>query len=135
MAVQWLADRFSDGHGLDVSLSVDGDDVEPSDTIRFLLFQSIRELLVNIVKHAEASRVTIELSEAGGEARVKVTDDGKGFDARSVEAPPKGWGLFFMRERFDQLGGELLIESTPGNGTTIEIAAPMSVPGDENPGG
>ena len=92
-----------------------------------VLFRAVQEALTNIARHAQASHVSIELSQEEGFARLVVADDGIGFD---VEAPPKyergsGLGLVGMRERVALVGGRCTIESGPGHGTRITIDLPV----------
>jgi signal transduction histidine kinase len=79
----------------------------------------VQEALANAAKHAKAETVTIELDEADGEALVCVADDGRGFEAT---ASREGFGLHTMRERAEEAGGRLVLESAVGRGTRV-IAA------------
>ena len=86
-----------------------------------MLYRVVQESLNNIVKHAQASeaRITIErLSEA---VTLTIRDNGRGFAPQRAEAKPGGFGLAGMAERVRILGGELRIDSAPGQGTTITI--------------
>ena len=91
-----------------------------------------REAIANIARHANASRVTISLDEPSGRTRLLIGDDGIGFDPTD---PPEGtrrhFGLGLMRERVDQLGGELVIRRADGGGTTVEVVLPHQ--GDPEP--
>jgi two-component system sensor histidine kinase UhpB len=85
------------------------------------LFRIAQEALANAAKHAKAETVTIELDEADGEALVCVADDGRGFEAT---ASREGVGLHTMRERAEEAGGRLVLESAEGRGTRVIAAVP-----------
>lgn len=86
------------------------------------LYHICREALTNAVKHAHASRVTLDARRENGMVRVTVQDDGVGFDAGHLRGA--GQGLRNMRERARRLHGDLAIESAPGRGTRITVAVP-----------
>ena len=87
------------------------------------LFRITQEALQNILKHADAKKVTITLSNSGGVVRLTVTDDGKGFLPQEALPQPfgAGWGLRNMRERAELIGGSFRVHSVVGEGTTIEV--------------
>ena len=86
-----------------------------------------QEALANIRKHADASRVTLTFSEIGGLAVLDVQDDGIGFSSNGDSAnSASGFGLLGMRERVEKLGGRLVIESAPGEGTTLVSEVPIA---------
>jgi signal transduction histidine kinase len=85
----------------------------------------VGEALSNAARHAEATRVQIDVAAGDGPLRVAVTDDGCGFDTVSAElAPVRGFGLRSMRERAQLVGGDVALMSEPGHGTRVEIAIP-----------
>lgn len=86
------------------------------------VYQLIAEALSNVVKHAAASRLLLHLKCAGGYLRLKIADDGAGFDPAQGGA---GLGLRNMRERVARLQGEIAIRSAPGGGTQIEAVIPL----------
>jgi signal transduction histidine kinase len=118
-AVEELAARTAARHGLEITtdLAFEG---RRSPEVETTLYRIIQEGLTNAVKHAGASRVAVEASEAAGALRLSVTDDGHGFDP---SAPGAGFGLAGMRERVLLLGGTLDVQSGPG-GTRIEATLP-----------
>jgi signal transduction histidine kinase len=95
-----------------------------SPTIRGELISIAREALSNAVRHAEASRTTIQVITAGGEVRLEVADDGAGFDAMAPTGDGHN-GLANMRRRAESLGGTLSVESAPGRGTRIIVTLPL----------
>jgi len=97
--------------------------------VRTLLFESVRELLFNAVKHAHAARATLELAlDADDRLCITVTDQGIGFDPAALDDRSKagqvGWGLFSIRERLTLLGGRFDVDSAPGRGTRVRLVAP-----------
>jgi len=123
-----LAERYQKEHGIRIDFSDDHQPKPLSDDMRILLFQGVRELLVNAVKHAHARRITIFCQRKGADIRVMVEDDGGGFDTAAGENRTRkdhGFGLFSLRERLNFLGGSIAIQSTPPRGTQITLTAPL----------
>jgi len=129
--LEWLARQTQDTHPLTVTLDADSAaEPEELDT-RVLLFQSVRELLLNIVKHAQATHVCIRLAREGDDRlSLTVADDGVGFDGAELQrqGKPGGFGLFSIRERLELIDGRLEINSTPGQGTRMQISLPRRSP-------
>jgi two-component system NarL family sensor kinase len=96
-----------------------------------LVFSAARELLANVVRHAEASRVTVRLAETNGNLELVVEDDGHGFPPeRLAERLADGHvGLASQRVRVEAAGGHMDVASTPGTGTRVSISLPSAVPG------
>jgi PAS domain S-box-containing protein len=127
--VKWLARWMEETHGL--SVSVTGDDPrvpKGAEAIATLIFQSVRELLFNVRKHAGVAEAQVSFRLASSHLlQTVVMDEGCGFNfaqagERGLEA---GFGLFSIRERFDLLGGRMDIESAPGGGTRVILLAPL----------
>jgi PAS domain S-box-containing protein len=129
-ALPWLADWTRKQYGLVVHVSADPLANSDRKDVRTLLFESVRELLFNAVKHARAKRVTLDL-ELGADNTLQITvaDDGIGFDPAKVadrgNTRQVGWGLFSIQERLTLLGGRLEINSTPGRGTRFRLIVPQ----------
>jgi PAS domain S-box-containing protein len=129
-AVKWLAKWMEEKYGLVVQAAVDPLANSDRKDIRTLVFESLRELLFNAVKHAKVDRVAIELAVGPNDTLcVTVTDQGIGFDpaplfSKAIRQQKAGWGLFSIRERLMLLSGRLEIESTPGVGTRFRIVVP-----------
>lgn len=127
--LEWLARQTQKDHELTVHLTTDAG-AEPAELdTRILLFQATRELLLNVVKHAQASCAWVELSQSdNGRLHLVVADDGVGFNTADppTSGSTSGFGLFSIRERLELIGGRLEVESAPGSGTrvTIEVPAP-----------
>ncbi|HEY5931663.1 MAG TPA: response regulator, partial [Nitrospira sp.] len=103
----------------------------PEDQI-ILLFQSVRELLINSSKHAGTGEATVRMEQRDGLLKIDVRDEGAGFDlaaAASAGTPSGGisseFGLFSIRERMRALGGSFDIQSAPGKGTTVTLTLPL----------
>jgi signal transduction histidine kinase len=97
-------------------------ELEP--TTQFTAYQFAREALINSLKHAHASSVTVSADVEEEELTVEVTDDGVGFDAQSVDSSMH-FGLGLMQERVRRQGGTVTIQTAPGKGTTIQAKLPL----------
>jgi CheY-like chemotaxis protein len=93
-----------------------------------LLFQSVRELLFNVVKHASTDRARLELEFQHGDLRLTVEDDGQGFDASALKEAAvfkNAFGLFSIRERMESLGGMVEVTSRVGQGARVTLIMPL----------
>ncbi len=127
-AVEWLADQFHDRHGLDIQVQQDGQPKPLGEAASVLIFRVLRELLTNVVKHSQATRVEISVTRNGDYLSLEVSDNGIGFDAIEIGTKPdraRGYGLFSVRERLNHLGGYLEVASMPGQGTSATIVVPL----------
>ena len=133
-ALDWLAERLAGAHHIAIEVAADARlDALPDDT-RVLLFQAVRELLVNAIKHADPTTVTVTAQLTGDEVRVVVADDGRGFDAgrvRETGVDGMTFGLFSIRERLTYFGGHMVVESGAGRGTSVTLTTPMGQPPSE----
>ena len=115
-------------HGIKVGFQ-DDKSTKPLDSgVRILLYQSVRELLVKVAKHAGANGAHVSIFSVGNEIRIEVSDDGIGFDISIIGSnvdKGKGFGLFSIRERLETISGLLNIQSEPGNGTRVTLTAPL----------
>lgn len=128
--LRWLATHIEERFGLTVALHAEEGLTTPTDDMRVLLFQTVRELLFNTVKHAGTDRATVSLSESDGFFCVEVSDEGVGFDASkppvSSSGTLGGFGLRRARERLSLFGGCVELESAPGEGTCATIKIPVA---------
>jgi signal transduction histidine kinase/CheY-like chemotaxis protein len=128
-ALRWLANRMQHAHGLAVEVVGEvGGTLEPED-LEILAYRAVQELLFNVVKHAETDRASIELSTDGSMLHVVVRDQGRGFitaDPDDHRDNGSGFGLFSISERASVLGGELEVESAPGEGCTCTLRLPIN---------
>lgn len=105
--------------GLSAELSAEGDFSGLDDDVQLVVYRVAQEALVNAARHSEAGRVDVTLRRSGEGAELTVADDGRGF---AFEQSERGLGIGGMRERALLVGGELTIESRPGQGTTVRLA-------------
>ena len=126
-ALKWLARWMGRTHKLDVQLQTEENFPTVREEIRVLLFQSVRELLFNVVKHAHTYSAQVGLQRVGDRIQIVIRDAGTGFDPDGPEKiyDDKGFGLFTIRERLELLGGRFEIESMPESGTTVTLTAPL----------
>ena len=129
MALQWLTEQMQQ-HDLSVSLQVKTKIPTIPEDQALLLFQSVRELLFNCVKHAKSHEAGLTLEHVDGSLCIQISDQGAGFDLVSERmkacSPTSGFGLFSIRERMLSLGGRFDLESSPGDGTTATLVLPLS---------
>ncbi len=132
--LQWLVRRMADKHGLFVDLELEEGGPIP-EQLRIFLFDSIRELLFNIVKHAHTSSAALSLRHVDDHLQVTISDPGVGFDPATMPAAGGGvgYGLFSIRERLETLGGRLQIQSTPGEGSRMVLSVPVAPIGKIEP--
>jgi signal transduction histidine kinase len=123
-AVERLADTFREQSGLQVDLESRLGEERLTTEVETTVYRVIQEALTNIVKHADAGRVSILLQRKNSSVVAVVEDDGSGFDPADARAD--ALGLAGMRERLSLAGGRLLVESTPGSGTTVVAEVPSS---------
>ena len=131
---EWLEEEIETRHGLKTEFTDDGQEKYLGEDVRAMVFRSVRELLSNVVKHAETSKVSVSLKRKGTCIEVVVQDDGVGFgpDAAQPESHGEGgFGLFSIKERMADLGGSLEIVSQPGKGCRAVLIVPL---GTEKPG-
>ena len=124
-ALHSLAGQLDKEHGLRVSLVCEGDCEVAEEGLRATLFRCLRELLLNVVRHAGTDAAAVSLRRDGTGLSLAVADRGRGFDP-SPEAARQGtgFGLFSIGECLRQAGGSFDIESTPGQGTRCVLAIP-----------
>lgn len=125
-ALGWLASWAREKYALEVVINADPRARITRDDVRTLLFESVRELLLNAVKHGQVSRVMVDLTVNPDEmVCITVRDEGIGFDVARLAEQAKvrqvGWGLFSIRERVTLLGGRFEIDSAPGHGARFRL--------------
>ena len=138
-ALEWLGEQFQARNGLTVVFSDDQQPKPVGDELRFLLFRAARELLVNVVKHAEARTALLFVRQRGQCLEMGVEDDGKGFAAHRGSGPAfgatncgGGIGLFSIRERVEHFGGRLEVSSLSAPGTRVVVIVPLQGPAGES---
>jgi len=130
-ALQWYIDGFSERSKVNVTLELPDDFARLSHDIELSLFRIVQESLTNIHRHSGSATASIRVSRDGDEVRLEVKDEGKGIPQNTQSGMNSGRlpgvGLRGMRERLRQLGGHLVIQSSP-NGTTIIAQLPVTEP-------
>ena len=145
--------RYREEQGLEValalpvlsaaSLTVEGPEGDPSTSsghrerlpapLETALFRIAQEALNNVAKHAQAQRVEVAMTREREGVTLRVADDGRGFDPQAPR-PGTHLGLWSMRERVEQLGGQFEVESAPGAGTTVRAIIPLRMEEYGSPG-
>jgi signal transduction histidine kinase len=129
-ALEALLRRVGTSSGLEIEAHLDmawerGDAASRLDAeVETTTFRLVQEALTNVVKHAEAERVTVEVTERNDVVEIIVADDGRGFDAGTL--PESGFGLLGIQERLAVVRGTVRIESAPGAGTTVRARIPVA---------
>jgi signal transduction histidine kinase len=123
--LRWLAEGYSQRTGIEVQVETDFEGRLPPDP-RAHLFRIAQEALTNVSRHSGATRVEIEMAlrQIGDQIALQISDNGKGLRLDALDAP-KGLGLVGMRARARLAGGDLKLQSRPGQGLRIEVRAPI----------
>jgi PAS domain S-box-containing protein len=125
-AVEWLAELIHEQKGLTVTVQADRSAKPMNDEIRVILFQTVRELLANVVKQASAKHIRIFIAREDTALQIKIEDDGLGMGISADAATgPYGFGFFSIGERLKYLGGHLEVVSEPGWGTRVILQVPL----------
>jgi len=123
-ALEDLCERMEQQHGIRFAVHRDEESIPLDPELRGFLYRAVRELLINVFKHARARRSEVTIRSHEGQVQILVADDGIGFDcseAGEVPSPSGGFGLFYIRQRLHYLGGSMKIKSSPAEGTTVKI--------------
>ncbi len=128
-AVEELAEQFSECESFACRVECAEERMPLAEQVEAMLYRAIRELLVNVAKHAGAGRVVIALTHDERNVTITVRDDGKGFDTAVLNghSRERGFGLFSVRERLTRIGGKFSVESTTGRGTKITLTVPLEL--------
>lgn len=125
---EWLKSEIEDKHHIKTVVEDHGFPKSLDSETEALLFRAIRELAINVVKHAEAKNLKVSLRTQEDQLQITVADDGVGFKQRSKDdrqARAGGYGLFSIKERLNYMGGRVDIESVPGQGTSVVLCVPL----------
>jgi signal transduction histidine kinase len=129
-ALQSLTEEVQKKHGLTCTARLDLIPKQLKDEVQQILFRAVRELLFNVVKHAQASRIEIVVTRKVRSLTIEVCDDGRGFDRHKTVLSDLSigrFGLFSVRADLAPLGGDLRIFSRIGKGTKAIITLPIDV--------
>ena len=128
-ALKREAERWTENTGIKTDFAVTGDPITLHPEAEVSLLRAMQEGLSNVHKHAQAGEVSLTLSFMDDQVALDVHDDGQGFDPHnetsSSDQGGGGFGLQVMRQRVGQIGGEVLIESSPEQGTTLVVQIPI----------
>lgn len=122
-SIRWYSERFSLRTGVEVVMEGEEIRPRPAAAVENNLFRIVQEVLTNISKHARARTVRIGIDAAEGRLRLRIEDDGVGFDPSRVKQAGEhhGWGLMTMAERAEVIGGRFTLESQEGRGTVASV--------------
>ncbi len=125
VAVTKLCREFSEESPIKVTCNCSNIPAKLDDEIALTFLRLVQESLHNVAKHTRATSVQVDLIGTSEELSLVVHDDGAGFDVRQLKSAP-GLGLISMRERVNLIGGEFVINSTPGSGTSVRARVPIA---------
>ena len=124
-ALQSGAQMWTAGTGVEVQVTVAGQPgVLPQEMEQHLL-RIAQEAVANALKHAQATKIWIKLTTEGRKISLCIVDNGRGFEPKDVFSSLGHFGLLGIRERAERLGGEMRLSSRPGEGTEVEVTAPL----------
>jgi len=123
-ALEWQSNEFEKRSGIVTEfINLTGNKEIPA-RLKTGLFRIFQESLTNVARHADAKKIVSSLKFDNNRLTLTITDDGKGFTVKNIESK-KTLGLFGMKERTMEMGGNYEIKSEPGNGTTVSIIVPL----------
>jgi two-component system, sensor histidine kinase len=124
---EWLSHEVEKKYAIAVNVESNRTKRSLDDTTKTLIFRVIRELAINVIKHAQARHLDISITQQNGQLKICVSDDGIGFnpeDAEFTSAQQGGYGLFSIKERVTHMGGTVDIQSCPGQGAQVVLQLP-----------
>jgi len=125
--IRWYAGNLQERTGLILKVETAGHEKPMATAAKTAIFRIVQEALTNIVKHAKALNVNISLAYEASDVRVRIKDDGQGFDVLAKKSQTSGrpsLGLVGMQERASLLNGTFFVASMPGQGTLVEVTVP-----------
>lgn len=128
-AIKWRLGKVEEQHRIATKLNTEESDIFIQKEYNIFLYRTICELLVNVIKHAQAKLIQIDIRKKGKMYYITVQDDGVGYNVKEVEAKQftkGGFGLLSIKERISNINGKFLIESEIGSGTKATIVMPFS---------
>jgi signal transduction histidine kinase len=130
-ALDWLGEEIERTFGLKVTVIDDGNPKPLAQEARSRLYRAVRELLINVAKHAQTDSAVVESECRDGQIVIRVSDAGIGYDTALIFAGPRrGLGLISLHERLSLIGGKADVRSTPGEGTVAVLTAPLAISND-----
>jgi signal transduction histidine kinase len=128
-AIKSLGSDMRKQYGLNVEIDDDGRETPVGETIGLVLFRSVRELLINVAKHAGTNKATVSMQRMKKTFQITVEDHGRGFNLadQSTHVESGHFGLFSIRERLAYHDGKFNVRSKPSMGTTVTLIVPLSL--------
>jgi len=125
---EYLHEEIQQKHGVKTEFNDDAQPKPLDEDVCALLYRAVRELLINVVKHAQAQCVKVSICTSSDKIHINIIDDGVGFRPPTeglASGKTAGFGLFSIRERLSYFGGSVEIESKPGKGAQVTLIAPI----------
>lgn len=132
-ALSWQAQDFYKRTGIQCNLFIQSKDIQLDPDQSSGLFRVFQETLTNILRHANASKITVKLEQNNGQVQLVIKDNGVGIQKEKISGP-NSFGLIGMRERVHMLNGKLKIKGVPNKGTSITVSIPLNKGGKTNEG-
>ncbi|RJQ78099.1 MAG: response regulator [Desulfobacteraceae bacterium] len=131
--LHWLARQMEEQFGLRIELGANSEHRLESSSLKVFMFRAVQELLLNIVKHAGVKSARVDLCGSDHNLAITVSDAGRGFDPNLLDfsETETGLGLLSLRERARYIGGRLVIDSAPGQGSRLTLTVPLSLLKDD----
>lgn len=132
-ALKWLARTLGERTGLAIEVHSSFGEQRVAADIETLVYRITQEALTNIIKHSGAKHAQILLTHANATLRLRIHDDGQGFDPAELSSPEKAGmsaGLRGMRDRAELFGGSIVLSSAPGEGTSVQLSLPLDLSED-----
>lgn len=125
-AIKWKLDQTSKKYNIATSFYDNDISTNFETDTNLIIYRIICELIANVIKHADANEINVEIVKTRKDYFFTVTDNGKGLEPNSIEEPQGvgTFGLFSISERLDSMNGSLILESEPGKGTTAKVFIP-----------
>ncbi|MFC1964115.1 PAS domain S-box protein [Chloroflexota bacterium] len=130
-AMEWQVSEFKKLTGMSIKINTEPEDIVLDRDRSTVLFRVFQELLTNVARHADATRVKLDLTEEADKVVLTVTDNGKGI-TRARISDPRSFGLLGIRERVRSWQGEFRISGTPGKGTKAVVSIPLTNKEDDD---
>lgn len=128
-ALEWLCCAVNKDYSAKIVFSNDRHPKPVAPEERYLIYQSVRELLLNVIKHAKTDRAFLSLSTENNALVIQLKDEGVGFSLSEMRAKQKNgcaYGLYHVQQRVEHIGGKFTAESEPNKGTTIRLTVPLT---------
>ena len=124
-AIDWLKEEYNKRTNINFTMDIPKNDEEIIGEYATAIFRITQEALTNIIRHAEAKNVNIQIKLKNSEIELKIQDDGKGIEERKKTRKEQTYGVFGMKERANSLGGKLIIGKNAKKGTLVNLTLPF----------